>query len=245
MMVAEEDELDEDCDLLIAELDKALSDSYILYSTSGSPEVPSLSVISIFQKMQLLLDNELQALVGDVNIKNQLLGSMAQLGQIMESSQIPKDLHSLITEIRHFYERFLNDFPSAQEVLDNHQRLIDSKNGLQEKLEAAKARQGHFSSSISKGKERVHEMSKEINELEVRLKALHEKRNRLQFTVERCEVESVNINRKLETLVKENEEVVSTLKKSESAFRKAELSKQHYERKLAVLKQALLGNTRH
>ncbi|XP_020991334.1 uncharacterized protein LOC107475276 [Arachis duranensis] len=245
MMVAEEDELDEDSDLLIAELDKTLSDSYILYSTSGSPEVPSLSIISIFQKMQLLLDNEPQALVGDVNIKNQLLGSLAQLGQIMESSQIPKDLHSLITEIRHFYEPFLNDFPSAQEVLDNHQRLIDSKNGLQEKLEAAKARQGHFSSSISKGKERVHEMSKEINELEVQLKALHEKRNRLQFTVERCEVESVNINRKLETLVKENEEVVSSLKESESAFRKAELSKQSYERKLAVLKQALYGNTRH
>ncbi|XP_072065686.1 disease resistance protein RPP2A isoform X2 [Arachis hypogaea] len=245
MMVSEEDELDEDSDLLIAELDKTLSESYFLYPSPGSLELQSLSVISIFQKMQLLLDNELEALVGDVNIKNQLLGYVAQLGQIIESSQVPKDLHSLVTEISHFYEDFLNDFPPVQEVLDNHQRLIDSKNGLQEKLKAAKAKQGHFSASISKGKERVHEMSKEINELEVKLKVLHEKRNRLQFNVKCCEFESININKNLEILIKENEEVVSTLKESESAFRKAELSKQSYERKLAVLKQALYGNTRH
>ncbi|MED6186114.1 hypothetical protein PIB30_063688 [Stylosanthes scabra] len=245
MTVAEGDELHENIDLLISELDETLSESYIMYPTSGSSQVPSHSVISIFQQMQLLLDNELEALVEDGNIKNQLLGYMAQLGQIMESSQVPKDLLSLVTKIRHFYEDFLNDFPSDQEVLHNHQRLIDSKNGLQEKLEAVKAKQEHFSASISKGKERVNEMSKEINELEVQLKALHEKRNKLQFTVERCEIESVNINRKMETLVKENEKVVNALKESDSAFRKAEVSKQSYERKLAVLKQALLGNTKH
>ncbi|KAL4338100.1 hypothetical protein AHAS_Ahas12G0176400 [Arachis hypogaea] len=244
-MMVSKDELHEDSDLLIAELDKTLSESYFLYPSPGSLELQSLSVISIFQKMQLLLDNELEALVGDVNIKNQLLGYVAQLGQIIGSSQVPKDLHSLVTEINHFYEDFLNDFPPVQEVLDNHERLIDSQNGLQEKLKAAKAKQGHFSASISKGKERVNEMSKEINELEVKLKALHEKRNRLQFNVKCCEFESININKNLETLIKENEEVVSTLKESESALRKAELSKQSYERKLAVLKQALYGNTRH
>ncbi|RYR72641.1 hypothetical protein Ahy_A02g006861 [Arachis hypogaea] len=244
-MMVSEDELHEDSDLLIAELDKTLSESYFVYPSPGSLELQSLSLISIFQKMQLLLDNELEALVGDVNIKNQLLGYVAQLGQIIESSQVPKDLHSLVIEISHFYEDFLNDFPPVQEVLDNHQRLIDSKNGVQEKLKAAKAKQRHFSASISKGKERVNEMSKEINELESKLKALHEKRNRLQFNVKRCEFESININKNLETLIKENEEVVSSLKESESAFRKAELSKQSYERKLAVLKQALYGNTRH
>ncbi|QHN83159.1 hypothetical protein S245_071235 [Arachis hypogaea] len=85
-------------------------------------------------------------------MKNQFLGYVAQLGQIIEPSHVPKDLHSLVTEISHFYEDFLNDFPPVQEVLDNPQRLIDSKNGLQEKLKVAKAKQDTFLLQLLKEK---------------------------------------------------------------------------------------------
>ena len=235
----------EDGDLL-AELEKILAESYILSPTedasavSGS-EVQSLPVIAIFQNIQELLDNELEVLVANGDIRKQLLDYLAQLGQ--RKSQVPTNLQPLINEIKHFYEDVLNNFPSIQEVLTNNQRLIDTKNRLQKELETAKARQAHFSISIAKGKERLNEMSKEITDLEVKLKALSEKREKLQSTVKLCEVETHNINRKATTWLKEGKEVVNTLKTSESAFKKAESSKQNYERKLADLKQAL-GNIR-
>ena len=122
----------EDGDLL-AELEKILAESYILSPTedasaaSGS-EVQSLPVIAIFQNIQELLDNELEVLVANGDIREQLLDYLAQLGQM--KSQVPINLQPLVNEIKHFYEEVLNNFPPIQEVLANNQRLIDSKNRL-------------------------------------------------------------------------------------------------------------------
>ncbi|XLU82013.1 hypothetical protein S245_005433 [Arachis hypogaea] len=159
-------------------------------------------------------------------------------------SQVPTNLKPLVNDIKKFYEDVLNYFPSIQKVFGNHQRLIESKNQLQEKLETAKSRQAHFYSSISKGKERINGMSNEINDLELKLKALYEKKDKLESTVKLCEVETLSINTKAATWVKESEEVDSKLKASESAFRNAESSKQNYESKLIELKRAL-GNIKH
>ena len=219
-----QDELLEDGDLL-AELEKILSESYILSPTKVAPaafgsEVQSLLVIAIFQNIQEFLDNELEVLVVDGDIRKQLLDYLAQLGQM--KSQVPTHLQPLINEIRHFYEDVLNNFPSIQEVLGSHQRLVDSKNRLQKELATTKARQTQLSASISKGKEWLNEMSKEITDLEMKLKALSEKRDKLQSAVQTCEVEILNINKKAVTWLKEGKEIVSTLKASESAFKKAE-----------------------
>ncbi|RYR26750.1 hypothetical protein Ahy_B02g061057 [Arachis hypogaea] len=236
----------EDNDLL-AELEQILSESYVLSankvtSATSVSELQSLPLIAVIQKVQLLLDNELEALVADNDIRKQLLDYLAHLVQM--KSQVPTNIQKLVKEIKEFYEGFLGNFPPIQEVLDNHQRLIDTKNRLEEELEIAKAKQAHFSSSISKGKVRINEMSKEINELEVKLKALYDKRDKLKSTVKLCEVETMNINRKAVTWVKETEEVVSTLKASESSFKNAESSKHNYERKLSELKRAL-GKNKH
>ncbi|QHO54041.1 hypothetical protein HN51_022723 [Arachis hypogaea] len=229
-------DLPEDVDLL-AELDKILSESYISKFKSQS-----LSVIHILHKIQQLFDNQLEVLVVDGGIRRQFLDLLAQLKQM--KSQVPTNLKPLVNDIKKFYEDVLNYFPSIQEVFGNHQRLIESKNRLQDKLETAKSRQAHFYASISKGKERINEMSKEINDLELKLKALYVKKDKLESTVKLCEVETLNINMKAATWVTEREEVERTLQDSESAFRNAESSKQNYERKLTELKSAL-GNIKH
>ncbi|RYR26767.1 hypothetical protein HN873_040154 [Arachis hypogaea] len=229
-------DLPEDVDLL-AELDKILSESYISKFKSQS-----LSVIHILHKIQQLFDNQLEVLVADGGIRRQFLDLLAQLKQM--KSQVPTNLKPLVSDIKKFYEDVLNYFPSIQEAFGNHQRLIESKNRLQDKLETSKSRQAHFYASISKGKERINEMSKEINDLELKLKALNVKKDKLESTVKLCEVETRNINMKAATWVTESDEVERTLQASESAFRNAESSKQNYERKLIELKRAL-GNIKH
>ncbi|MED6176056.1 hypothetical protein PIB30_084252 [Stylosanthes scabra] len=240
---AKDAKLHDDKDLL-AELEQILSESYVLSPTKAASatsvsELQSLPVTAIIQKVRQLLDNEVETLVADSDIKKQLLDYLAHLVQM--KSQVPTNIQKLVNEIKQFYEGFLSNFPPIQEVLDNHQRLIDTKKRLEGEVEMAKVKQAHFSTSISKGKERISEMSKEINDLEVKVKALYEKRDKLKSTVKLCEVETININRKAVTWVEESEEVVSSLKASKSAFKNAESSKQNYEKKLIELKRAL-GN---
>ncbi|MED6157690.1 hypothetical protein PIB30_025634 [Stylosanthes scabra] len=185
--------LPEDVDVL-AELDNILLESYSLFPTKSASAVSgfksqSLSVIDILHNIHQLFDNQVEVLVANVGIRKQFLDLLAQLDQM--KSQIPTNLKPLVNDIKKFYEDALNYFPSIQEVFGNYQRLIDSKNQLQKKLETAKSRQAHFSASISKGKERINQMSKEVSDLEMKLKALCENRDKLESIVQLCEVETL------------------------------------------------------
>ena len=181
----------------LAELERVLLGSYDLPQESTFPTAASCSgiqtseVVIILQNLEPLLDNPLEDLIADGEIKQQILDCLSKLVQLED--QIPISLKSIIAQVTDFYEDCIHNFPSIQQTLVDYSCLEETRSKFLENLKQAKVKQARIDAEVSRGKSQIEELAADIAELELRLKAAVEKRNEIQLAINNGEAEKNKI----------------------------------------------------
>ncbi|KAK7316584.1 hypothetical protein RJT34_00159 [Clitoria ternatea] len=230
----------------ISELESILSNSSNLspksihLTTISEIEVKKLSVTAILHKLETLLETTLETLSSDCEVKQQFHHVLEQLH--LFEDQVPMKLRPIIGKLKKFIEDVDVGFATAQNTIEDYDKLLQSRFLLSKKLESAKVRKHEINSKASRGKVQLEKMNSEIFQLEQKLSGLVETREKLQRELDNNIDEKSKLMSEVAQWVPKCKKIIIALKKSETSYKVALTNMKKAEDEWTYLKKAFIDN---
>lgn len=230
----------------IAELESILSDSYNIspkstYSaTTSEIEVQGSNVAAILGELGTLLENSLEIISSDNEVKQQFHHVLEQLSQFKD--QVPVTLHAVIYKLKSFIEDVDIRYVTAQKTIQDYDQLLQSRSLLLKQLESAKVQQHQINSKVSESKTQFEKICSEIVELEQKLCALVVTRDKLKRALDSCDAENNKLKTQVAQWLPECKTIITALKESETSYKVAKTNKKKVEDEWADLNNTFVAN---
>ncbi|KAH1264375.1 TMV resistance protein N [Glycine max] len=220
----------------IAELENMLCDSYKSFPMSTlSTSISGPNVAAILEKLETLLETSLENISCDDEVKQQFHQVLDQLVQFED--QVPVKLRPVINKLKTFIEGVDARYVTAQEIIQDYNKLLQSRSPLSKHLESARARQYQINSKVSEAKIQVEKINFEIVKLEQKIRVLIETRNKLKRDLDNCDVENNKLKTKAAQWLPKCKTVTTALKESKTSYKEAITNKKKAEHEWDDLKK--------
>ena len=232
-------------DDLFAELDKILlgeDPTLAIYSSKASSvgfstqakNVPSISLLA--ECFELLMDKDLDSLATNKDLMDSLMDKLTQLGAMI--SRLPPQFKHPTLKLQRFYKDTFDQFMPAQEAIERHRQLIESKTKLFKDLEGLKKRQVGLAKWSATVKANFDEVTtqraglEEVNKLAAKESKLLEYEERSKAALDALKIE-------LSSKLTEVKKLSRELTEAESEAKKAKGIKESLSKQLKDVQQSL------
>jgi len=222
-----EDGSDDD---LFAELD-----SILLGSPESSPKATcstsDVAVRKALHNLECLLENSLESILSDVELKRQLHMSLECIKQESHENVSP-NVVKLVQKMTSSIENLFKDFVMAKNVVEDHNNAMQQKEKLMKRVRDAKKQKestekenSQFEDEAKRLEEEGEKVDEKIRILVVQKKGIELEKTRLKDSMERCQGEKKKVDADAKNLITESKELMASIKKSKPSYTAA-LSKQ-------------------
>ncbi|MCI36857.1 CC-NBS-LRR resistance protein, partial [Trifolium medium] len=116
---------------------------------------------------------------------------------------LTSDLKDFVEKVQNFFNKNINKHITSQQVLNKHNKLLDLKRDLMNKLWSAKNIQAHIDSETSTVNAQIHELSLQIDDL--------------KSVVKKCDVQKLKLKAECADWAQQSKELISALASSKVA----------------------------
>jgi len=177
--------------------------------------VQSFSIETLLQELKTFLESlsDLDHLVSNQESKKKLISLFHGLN--LHQGLLPSDVKEYVEKVQNFFNKNIIKHATSQEVIKNHNQLLDSKTDLMNKLLSVKSTQTHIDDKTSTAKAKIHELSLQIDELRKKLPDLENQRDDLNSVLNQCDVQMKKLKAECSKWAQQSEELLSALALSE------------------------------
>jgi len=176
----------------------------------------SFSIRTSLQELKTLMDSssDLDHLVSNQESKLKFISLLRALNH--HQGLLPLNVKEFVENVQNFFNDYIVNHATSQQVLKKHNQLLDLKTNLMQKLWSAKSTQAHIDGESSTANAQIHELSLQMDNLE-------KQRDDLKSVVNKCDVQKEKLKDECTEWARESKELLSALVSTEVDVVKAEL----------------------
>lgn len=226
------EELDGSDEDLLAELENLLSGSPTMSSPKAitcSTTTSDVAIREALHNLELLLENSLESILGDIELQQQLHVSL----EFLKQAEVAPNVAKLVESMGSSAEGLFREFALAQKVVEDHIGRLQQKEELMQRVRDARKRKESVKKEKSKCEDETGRLEEEERELDEKIRILVEQKKRVELektkwkeSMERCDAEKKRLEEEAKVMKAEGKELMSAIGNSKTSYAAA-LSKQH------------------
>lgn len=226
------EELDGSDEDLLAELENLLSGSPTMSSPKAitcSTTTSDVAIREALHNLELLLENSLESILGDIELQQQLHVSL----EFLKQAEVAPNVAKLVESMGSSAEGLFREFALAQKVVEDHIGRLQQKEELMQRVRDARKRKESVKKEESKCEDETGRLEEEERELDEKIRILVEQKKRVELektkwkeSMERCDAEKKRLEEEAKVMKAEGKELMSAIGNSKTSYAAA-LSKQH------------------